>query len=147
VLEDTANQCRFGDSGNDANPSPTPWTLADVDVEDSSKTLHPTHRCAARRGLAIVRALKAVTIASGARSASDDVLAVFGIGGEQAMVAHQMNTRAWHQSSEPSQEVEGFDKIAGSDFEQPQAGPKGVGQDARSNNTWVVPFENGRLSS
>ena len=25
------------------------------------------------------------------------------------------------------------DKIAGSDFEQPKAGPKGVGQDARSN--------------
>ena len=27
----------------------------------------------------------------------------------------------------------GADKIAGSDFEQPQAGPKGEGQDARSN--------------
>jgi hypothetical protein len=27
----------------------------------------------------------------------------------------------------------GTDKIAGSDFEQPKAGPKGGGQDARSN--------------
>ena len=32
------------------------------------------------------------------------------------------------------------DKIAGSDFEQPKAGPKGGGQDARSNITWVVPI-------
>ena len=29
--------------------------------------------------------------------------------------------------------VPGFDKFAGSEFEQPKAGPKGEGQDARSN--------------
>ena len=39
------------------------------------------------------------------------------------------------------------DKIAGSDFEQPKAGPKGGGQDARSNITWVVPSRYGVFSS
>ena len=40
----------------------------------------------------------------------------------------------------------GGDKIAGSDFEQPKAGPKGGGQDARSQITCVVPSRYGVLS-
>jgi len=36
-------------------------------------------------------------------------------------------------------EIQRLDKIARSDFEQPKAGPKGGGQEARSNMTWVVP--------
>jgi len=36
------------------------------------------------------------------------------------------------------------DKIAGSDFEQPKAGPKGEGQDARSSPaTWLTGSSNG----
>jgi hypothetical protein len=49
----------------------------------------------------------------------------------------------WHQRGEPRDEILGLDKIAGSDFEQPKAGPEGGGQDARSNITCVVPSRYG----
>ena len=38
---------------------------------------------------------------------------------------HDCFPKAWMRTQ--------FDKIAGSDFERPQDGPKGEGQDARSN--------------
>jgi len=57
-----------------------------------------------------------------------------------------VDPRFRHQRRQPGNEVEGFDKIAGSDFEQPNAGPKGGGQDARSNMTSVVPSRYGVFS-
>jgi hypothetical protein len=64
---------------------------------------------------------------------------VFAVRGEYAVKAGEVDPRRGYQGRQAGQEVEWFDKIAGSDFEQPQAGPKGGGQDARSNITWVVP--------
>ena len=50
------------------------------------------------------------------------------------------------QGGEPGDKVQGLDKIAGSDFELPKAGPEGEGQDARSNMTCVVPSRYGVFS-
>ena len=57
------------------------------------------------------------------------------------MEAGEVDPWLGYQSCQPGQEVEWFDKIAGSDFEQPKAGPKGGAQDARNNITWVVPSQ------
>jgi len=57
---------------------------------------------------------------------------------EHAMEAGKIHSRFGHQCGQSGDEVQRLDKIAGSDFEQPQAGPKGGGQDARSNITCVV---------
>ena len=65
---------------------------------------------------------------------------------EHAVVPRQMGTGFWHQRDEARNKVLGLDKIAGSDFGQPKAGPKGGGQDARSNITCVVPSRYGVLS-
>ena len=43
-------------------------------------------------------------------------------------------------------EVQRLDEIARSDFDQPKSGTKGVGQDARSNRTCVVPYRYGVFS-
>jgi len=51
----------------------------------------------------------------------------------------QVDPRLGNQGRQPGDEVEGFDKFVRSEFEQPQAGPKGGGQDARSQMTCVVP--------
>ncbi len=53
--------------------------------------------------------------------------------------AGEIHPRFGHQCRQAGQEVERLDKIAGSDFEQPKADPKGVGQDARSN----IPYGSG----
>ena len=52
---------------------------------------------------------------------------------------------AWrrHQGGQSRHHVERLDKIAGSNFEQPKAGPKGGGQDARRSTTSVVPSRYG----
>jgi hypothetical protein len=52
---------------------------------------------------------------------------------EHAVVAGQVRAGLWHQCNQSGDQVLGLDKIAGSDFGQPKAGPKGAGQDARSN--------------
>jgi len=58
---------------------------------------------------------------------------------EHAVKSRQVRTGSWHQRNEQRDKVFGLDKIAGSDFEQPKAGPEDGGQDARSNITCVVP--------
>jgi hypothetical protein len=60
--------------------------------------------------------------------------------------ARQIDPGLRHQGGESGDEVERLDNIAGSDVEQPQAGPKGGGQEAQSNMTWVVPSRYGVLS-
>ena len=62
------------------------------------------------------------------------------------MQTGQVHPRFRHQRCQPRDEVQRLDKIAGSDFEPPQAGPEGVGKDARSNMTCVVPSRYGVLS-
>jgi hypothetical protein len=57
---------------------------------------------------------------------------MFAVRGEYTVEAGEVDPRHGYQGRQAGQEVEWFDKIAGSDFEQPQAGPKGGGQDARS---------------
>jgi len=63
------------------------------------------------------------------------------------MVPGQVRAGFWHQRGEARNKVLGLDKIAGSDFGQPKAGPKGGGQDARSNITCVVPSRYGVFSA
>ena len=58
---------------------------------------------------------------------------------EYAVVSGQVGAGLGDQRGEPRNKVFRLDKIAGSDFGQPKAGPKGGGQDARSNITCVVP--------
>jgi hypothetical protein len=59
----------------------------------------------------------------------------------------QVDSGLGHQRDKPRDEVQRLDKIVGNDFEQPKAGPKGGGQDARSNITCVVPSRYGVLSA
>jgi hypothetical protein len=66
---------------------------------------------------------------------------------EHAVVPGQVRAGFWHQRDEARNKVLGLDKIAGSDFGQPKAGPKGGGQDARSNITCVVPSRYGVFSA
>ena len=61
--------------------------------------------------------------------------------------AGEVDPRPGHQCGQPGDKIQRLDKIAGSDFEQPKAGPKGAGQDARSNITWVVPSRYGVFSA
>ena len=51
----------------------------------------------------------------------------------------RVDSRLGHQGRRPGDDVERLDKIVGSDFEQPQAGPKDGGQDALHRMTCVVP--------
>ena len=46
------------------------------------------------------------------------------LGANNAVKACQIHTRLGHQGRETGNEIEWLDKIAGSDFEQPEAGPK-----------------------
>ena len=99
------------------------------------QALDTTHRCAPplRHGLLVVAGC-----GLGYRYRHDEA-AVARVGGEDAVVAQQMASRARHQRRQAREEVERFDEIAGSDFEPPKAGPKGGGQDARSSRNSVVP--------
>jgi hypothetical protein len=60
--------------------------------------------------------------------------------------ASQVDPRFRYQGCQAGNEVQWLDKIAGSDLEQPQAGPKGGGQDARRNMTCMVPPRYGVFS-
>jgi hypothetical protein len=59
------------------------------------------------------------------------------------VVAGQIHPRPRYQRRQPRHEVQRLDKIAGSNFEQPKAGPKGGGLEARSKMTCVVPSRYG----
>jgi hypothetical protein len=72
---------------------------------------------------------------------------VLAVRGEYAVKTCQIDSGFGHQGGQLGNEIHRLDKIAGSDFEQPKAGPKGGGQDARSNITWVVPSRYGVFSS
>jgi hypothetical protein len=77
---------------------------------------------------------------------------VFAVRGKYTVKPRQVDSRLAHQCGQLGNDVQGctnaagawmrrsgeihrLDKIAGSDFEQLKAGPKGGGQDARSNMT------------
>ena len=72
--------------------------------------------------------------------------AMLTVGCEHPVIARQIDARSRHQRRQPGNEVQKLDKIAGSDFVLPKADPKGGGQEARSNMTWVVPSRNGVFS-
>ena len=60
---------------------------------------------------------------------------MWAIGREHTLEARQVDTGVGYPGSKPGYKIQRFDKIARSDFEQPKAGPKGEGQDARSHMT------------
>ena len=72
---------------------------------------------------------------------------VFTVRRKYSVKSRQVDSGLGYQCGQFGDKVHRLDKIAGSDFEQPQAGPKGGGQDARSNITWVVPSRYGVFSS
>ncbi len=105
MLENSSDERRLCDGGDDTHLATAARTGADVDREHpaqvspgSMKTqsscetaLHPAHR-RVRLGLeSVVRALRA------GRHCGDDVRAMFNIRGKQAVIAHQMGPRSWHQ--------------------------------------------------
>ena len=63
-----------------------------------------------------------------------------------AVESGEIDLRLGHQTHQPSGAIPLLDKIARSEFEQPKAGPKGKGQDTRSNMKWGVPSRYGLFS-
>ena len=59
---------------------------------------------------------------------------------ENTSQLRQIQPRFRYQDRQPDNEIQRLDKIAWSDFERPQADPKGAGQDARSKLMYVVPL-------
>src|SRR5690606_40594777 len=60
---------------------------------------------------------------------------------------HARFSRDWGSDVCSAGVVLRLDKVAGSDFGQPKAGPEGAGQDARSNMMCVVPSRYGVFSA
>ena len=83
-------------NGRDDTHGPTAAarTASQIDLEHPPQPLHPAHRGA---GLDLKRVVSA--LGRGRRSA-DDVIAMFGIRGEQTVIAQQMHARARHQGGE-----------------------------------------------
>ena len=100
MTQDLADQLRVLDASD--NPQLTATTRAglDVDREYTLEPLHPAHR---GTGLDLIRGVSA--LGRGRRS-GDDVIAMFGIRGEQAVIAQQMHARARHQGGETRDKVQ-----------------------------------------
>ena len=118
---------------DERNSSATARTASQIDLEHPPQPPQPLHRAhrGAGRGLDDVHgALRR------GRSSGDDVVAMFGIRSEYAVVAQQMDARARHQGGETRNDVHGCTNVAGG--RMPRA-TKSNG----SNSTWVVPSAHG----
>ena len=142
VCQDGGDHPRVGDHGEHAKGRAAARTTAEVDVEHAAQTLRPGHCAASGR-----RRRRGVIVHGCRHRRGHDEAAMARVRCEQPVKAHEMDSRTWHQSGQARDEVERLDEIAGSDFEPPKAGPKGEGQDARSNRTCVVPSRKGCFSS
>jgi len=74
---------RLCDGGDDTHFATAARTGADVDREHPMKSLHPAHRA---RGLGLDNVVTGLRCG---RMSGNDVIAMFGIRGKQAVIAHQ----------------------------------------------------------
>ena len=93
VIEDLSDGIGLGHSGNHPHFATALGTDADVEIEHPFEPGHPAHRGV---GAGVV----AGWAAGSASSSRDDEMAVAGIGGEQAVVAHQVGLGPRHQSGQ-----------------------------------------------
>ena len=92
------------DAGDDAQRGATHATVFDVDVEDALEPLHPAHRRGTRR----------MGLAGGLMgTVGDDVMAVFAVRGEHAVVSGEMGAGARHEGGEAGDEVDGVGDSVG----------------------------------
>jgi hypothetical protein len=111
-----------------------------------SRCVRPSHRCSTfhrRLRLPLIGSLGFGALPPFRRCHRG---AVSTVGGQYALQARQIDPGLRHPGGESGDEVERLDQIAGSDFDQPKADPKGGGQDARSHMVGVVPSRYGVLS-
>ena len=125
MVQNPLNHCGFLDAGNDAQAAAALLAGLDVNGEHPLEALCPAHRPLPIGG-------RCLATLSDSACPGHNLCPVRARRCEHAMVPGQVRAGFWHQRDEARNKVLGLDKIAGSDFGQPKAGPKGGGQDARS---------------
>ena len=45
VIEDLRDESGFGNGGDDPQVTPAAWAVTQIDVEDSTKAMHPSQGC------------------------------------------------------------------------------------------------------
>ena len=90
MSEDPLDDLGSVDARDDAQRGATHTTVFDVDVEDALEALHPAHGWRRRMGFA----------GGWMSPVGDDVVAVFEVRGEHAMVSGEMGAGAWHEGGE-----------------------------------------------
>jgi hypothetical protein len=140
MVQNPLDDCGFLDTGDHPQrPAALPAGL-DINGEYALEALCPAHRPLPIGG-------RCLATLSDSACPGHDPCPVAARRCEHAVVPGQVRAGFWHQRDESRNKVLGLDKIAGSDFGQPKAGPKGGGQDARSNITCVVPSRYGVFSA
>ena len=147
VGENLLDHHRVFDAGDDPDRAAAGLTDLDVNIEPPLEPLRPAHRGAEFGGRLDLRLIGQLSLCAFAPFRRGHPRTVFAVGRKHPVETYQVDPRLGHQSRQPGNEVQRLDKIAGSDFEQPKAGPKGEEQGARSNMTCVVPSRYGVFSS
>ena len=93
--EDPLDDLGSVDARDDAQRGATHTTMFDVDVEDVLEALHPAHVGRRRMGFA----------GGWMSPVGDDVVAVFEVRGEHAVVSGEMGAGAWHEGGEAGDKV------------------------------------------
>ena len=108
MLENPGDERRLCNGRDDTHgPTAAARTASQIDREHPTQALHPAHRGA---GLGLENVVTGLRCG---RRSGDDVVAMFGIRGKQAVIAHQMGARARHQGGKAGDEVEWFEKDMG----------------------------------
>ena len=108
MLENPGDERRLCNGRDDTHgPTAAARTASQIDREHPAQPLHPAHRGA---GLDLNSVLSA--LGRGRRS-GDDVIAMFGIRGEQTVIAQQMHARARHQGGETRDKVQRLEQHVG----------------------------------
>ena len=89
MSEDPLDDLGSVDARDDAQRAATHTTVFDVDVEDALEALHPAHGWSRRMGFA----------GGSMSTVGDDVVAVYEVRGEHAVVSAEMGAGAWHRAS------------------------------------------------
>jgi len=107
VFEDSNDDGGGGDFADHTKLSPTFWTSFDVDAERPLESGHPRQR----RGGRVTRVL--TLRGTGAALAGHDEATVTSVGGEQAVISHEMGPRSRHQCGETGDEVQRLEQRTG----------------------------------
>ena len=95
MSEDPLDDLGSVDAGDDAQRAATHTTVFDVDVEDALEALHPAHGGRRRMGFA----------GGLISTVGDDVVAVYEVRGEHAVVSGEMGAGARHEGGEAGDKV------------------------------------------